>query len=170
MSPGLPTVYLDATIPSFYYEDRPAIILQAWREIPVQFRDSAPGRYELLTSDETIRELQDPGYPEDKRARCLALVAGVPRLAVNAEILDLAGYYIQERIMPSGDPGEALHLAFASWYRIQYLLTWNYRHLANANKFRRIEVLNRRRGPASPLLVSPAQLLGINYARDTDPR
>jgi predicted nucleic acid-binding protein len=118
----------------------------------------------MLTSDETIRELQDPGYPEDKRARCLALVAGVPRLAVNAEILDLAGYYIQERIMPSGDPGDALHLAFASWYRIQYSLTWNYRHLANANKFRRIEVLNGRRGLASPLLVSPAQLLGINYA------
>jgi hypothetical protein len=67
VSPGLPTVYLDVTIPSFYYEDRPAIILQAWREITAQFWDSAPGRYELLTSDETIRELQDPAYPEAKR-------------------------------------------------------------------------------------------------------
>ena len=52
-----PTVYLDATIPSFYYEHRPGTILQAWREITVEFLERARDRYELYVSDETLREL-----------------------------------------------------------------------------------------------------------------
>ncbi len=77
-----PTVYLDATIASFYFEDRPGTILQAWREITVEFWERARDRYELYVSDETLRELQDTGYPEAKRQQCLALVVGLPRLAV----------------------------------------------------------------------------------------
>jgi hypothetical protein len=140
-----PTVYLDATIPSFYYEDRPGTVMQAWREITVDFWDNARGNYDCFLSDETLRELQETGYPEEKREKCLALVAGLPRLAVTPEIVDLAGYYVAERLMPADDLGDAFHLALASWYRIQYLLTWNCKHLANANKFEHIQVLNARR-------------------------
>jgi hypothetical protein len=153
------TVYLDATIPSFYYEDRLGTIIQAWREITVEFWDNARDRYDLLVSDETVRELQETGYPEDKRAKCLALISGVPRLAVTPEVTELAGYYVQERLMPADDLGDAFHLAFATWYRIQYLLTWNCKHLANANKFEHIQVLNARRRLVSPALITPAQLL-----------
>ena len=56
-----PTVYLDATIPSFYYEDRPGTVMQAWREITVAFWDQVRDRYELFVSDETLRELQETG-------------------------------------------------------------------------------------------------------------
>ena len=57
--------------------------------------------------------------------------------------------------------GDAFHLALATWYRIQYLVTWNCKHLANANKFEHIQVLNARRRLLSPLLVTPEQLLEI---------
>jgi hypothetical protein len=154
-----PTVYLDATIPSFYYEDRPGTIMQAWREITVDFWETARDRYELFLSDETVRELQDPGYPEDKRRQCLALVAGIRRLAVTPPVTDLAAYYVAERLMPADDLGDAFHLALATWYRMQYLLTWNCKHLANANKFEHIQVLNARRRLVSPALITPAQLL-----------
>lgn len=154
-----PTVYLDATIPSFYYEDRPGTILQAWREITVEFWERGRGRYEFYVSDETLRELQDTGYLESKRQKCLALVGGLPRLAVTPEITALAGYYVQEGLMPANDLGDAFHLAFVTWYRIQYLVTWNCKHLANANKFEHIQVLNARRRLLSPLLVTPEQLL-----------
>jgi hypothetical protein len=62
------------------------------------------------------------------------------------------------RILAGGIPDEA-DLALASWYRIQYLVTWNCKHLANANKFEHIQVLNTRRRLLSPLLVTPEQLL-----------
>lgn len=156
------SVYLDATIPSFYYEERPGTIIQAWREITVQFWDSARPRYDLFVSDETLRELQDAGYPAEKRQQCLALVAPLPRLAVTAEVSALAAFYVREGVMPSNDLGDAFHLAFATWYRIQYLLTWNCKHLANANKFERIQAVNSQRRLVSPLLVTPAQLLEIS--------
>ncbi len=155
-------VYLDATIPSFYYEERTGTIIQAWREITVQFWDHARHHYDLFVSDETLRELQDIGYPAVKRKRCLALVAGLPRLAVTDEISSLATFYVREGIMPSNDLGDAFHLAFATWYRIQYLVTWNCKHLANANKFEHIQAVNARRRLVSPLLVTPAQLLEIS--------
>jgi hypothetical protein len=155
------SVYLDATIPSFYYEDRPGTVMQAWREITVQFWDEARDRYELYVSDETLRELQDTGYPEEKRDKCLAIISDVRRLALTPEVTDLAAYYVREHLMPADDLGDAFHLAFATWYRIQYLLTWNCKHLANANKFEHIQVLNARRRLVSPALITPAQLLEI---------
>jgi predicted nucleic acid-binding protein len=154
-----PSVYLDATIPSFYYEDRPGAVMQAWREITVEFWDQARGRYEIFISDETIRELQDTGYPKEKRDNCLALVAGFRRLAVTPEVTELAVYYVREHLMPANDLGDAFHLALATWYRIQYLLTWNCKHLANAHKYDHIQVLNSRRRLVSPAVVTPMQLL-----------
>ncbi len=156
-----PTVYLDATIPSFYYEDRPGTVIQAWREITVEFWDQARHHYQCFLSDETLRELQETDYPKEKRDKCLALVSGLPRLAVTPEITELAAYYVRERLMPADDLGDAFHLALATWYRIQYLLTWNCKHLANANKFEHIQVLNARRRLVSPALITPAQLLEI---------
>jgi len=109
-----PTVYLDATIPSFYFEDRPGTILQAWREITVAFWDFARGRYDLFISDGTLRELEEFGYPSAKREQRLNLVVGLPCLALTPEVIDLAGYYVSEEVMPSNDLGDAFHLAFAT--------------------------------------------------------
>jgi len=155
----LPTVYLDATIPTFYYEDRPGTIIRAWREITVEFWDRARPNYELFVSDETLRELEDVGYPESKRQKCLALVDTLPRLAVTPVVEDLADFFVREGAMPANDLGDAFHLAFATWYRLQYLLTWNCKHLANANKFEHIQILTSRRRLLAPLLVTPEQLL-----------
>ena len=77
------------------------------------------------------------------------------------EVSELVAYYVAERLMPADDLGDAFHLAFATWYRIQYLLTWNCKHLANANKYEHIHVLNTRRRLLSPTIVTPAQLLEI---------
>lgn len=156
-----PTVYLDATIPSFYYETRPGTIIQAWHEVTVAFWESAAGNYELVISEETLRELGDTGYPDEKRTKCLSLVAGLRCLPVTIDVVDLAEFYVQEGLMPSYDLGDAFHLALASWYRAQYLLTWNCKHLANANKFEHISVLNARRRLVSPSIVTPEQLVGL---------
>ena len=155
------SVYLDATIPSFYYEERKGTIIQAWREITIQFWDQAANRYSLYVSDETLRELEDLGYPAAKREKCIALVAGLPRLAVTDDVIQLAENYVASGLMPSGDMGDAFHLAFATWYRLEYLVTWNCKHLANANKFAMIDAIHQRSRMVSPRIVTPEQLLEI---------
>ena len=62
--------------------------------------------------------------------------------------------------MPQDVLGDALHLAVASYHKCDFLVTWNSRHLANANKFGHIRRVNTLLGLYVPLLVTPLELVG----------
>jgi hypothetical protein len=62
--------------------------------------------------------------------------------------------------MPNNAGGDALHLAIASFDKCDILLTWNCKHLANANKFSHIRYLNNLLGLYVPAIVTPLELLG----------
>jgi len=62
--------------------------------------------------------------------------------------------------MPKDPVGDAMHLALATYYKCDFLLTWNCNHLANANKFGHIERVNAMLGLSTPRLVTPLELLG----------
>ena len=61
--------------------------------------------------------------------------------------------------MPNNPVGDALHLALASFHKCDYLLTWNCKHLANANKFEHIKRINTMMNLYAPLLVTPLELM-----------
>ena len=69
--------------------------------------------------------------------------------------------------MPDDPVGDALHLALASYYKCDFLLTWNCRHLANANKFDHIRRINTLLGLFVPALVTPLELLGEHDDEDS---
>jgi hypothetical protein len=69
-------------------------------------------------------------------------------------------HYQEHLLMPMGTTGDALHLATASFHEIDYLLTWNCKHLANTNKIRHIRVINMRLGLWTPTLLTPEMLRG----------
>ena len=66
--------------------------------------------------------------------------------------------------MPRDAGGDALHLALASYYGLDVLLTWNCRHLANPNKFGHIESVNTELGLSVPLLTTPLNCLSEDNA------
>lgn len=70
--------------------------------------------------------------------------------------MEIVEVYIEHQLMPQ-DP---LHLALASYYRCDFLLTWNCNHLANANKFNHIKRINTLLGLFVPMLVTPLEMLG----------
>ena len=61
--------------------------------------------------------------------------------------------------MPNDPQGDALHLAIASYYKMDIWLTWNCRHLANANKFNPIRRVNYEMGLPTPILATPLNYL-----------
>ena len=79
-------------------------------------------------------------------------------LEIVPDIAGIVTIYVENRVMPADDAGDAAHLAVASYHGVDYLLTWNCRHLANANKFEHIRTINRRLGLLTPELVTPEQL------------
>ena len=88
------------------------------------------------------------------------MIANLPVVAIDASILEIVEAYIRHRVMPADPAGDALHLALASYHRCDFLVTWNCRHLANANKFGHIRRVNGLLGLLTPALVTPLELLG----------
>lgn len=77
---------------------------------------------------------------------------------MDEDVEQAAGFYVDQLAMPGRDLRDAFHLAIASVHGVDYPLTWNYAHLANASKRTHIEVLNRRLHLSSPVICSPVEL------------
>lgn len=87
-------------------------------------------------------------------------MAELPLLAIEPGVAETVEAYLAHKLMPRDPGGDALHLALASYYRCDFLATWNRRHLANANKFDHIRRVNGMLGLFVPALVTPLELLG----------
>ena len=103
-------------------------------------------------------ELERGIYPNKKEA--LKIIDNLSFLPVNAEVIEIAKVYIANKTMTKDPTGDAIHLALATYYKCDFLLTWNCNHLANANKFGHIERVNAMLGLATPRLVTPLEFLG----------
>lgn len=73
--------------------------------------------------------------------------------------LDIVATYVEHQLMPARFGGDALHLAYASYYRMDFLMTWNCEHLANGNKKDHIRVINTRLGLYVPEIITPLELM-----------
>ncbi len=151
------TVYVKTSIPSFYHETRAEPEMLVRREWTREWWNLAKARYELVTSPAVIDELERGEYPS--REECLELLKRLPLLAIEPAITEIVEAYIARHVMPADPAGDALHLALASYHRCDFLVTWNCRHLANANKFGHIRRVNTLLGLYVPALVTPLELL-----------
>ena len=155
-----PTIYVETSIPSFYHEVRTGAEMVARRQWTRRWWATAQDGHELVTSDAVIDELEGGDNPS--RADCLSLMAPLQLVAIDAAVIDIVGAYIAHHVMPADPAGDALHLALASFHRCDFLVTWNCRHLANANKFGHIRRVNVLLGIHVPALVTPLELLAEN--------
>ena len=92
------------------------------------------------------------------REEAIAFLAGTPYLDVGDDVLRVADLFRRQLLAPRKDPRDAVHMAFASVYRIDCLLSWNCRHLANANKAVHLRAVCDREGLWTPTLATPEQL------------
>lgn len=155
-----PKVYIETTIPSFYYETRTDAAALARKQWTHQWWGGYRQNYELLTSIAVLSELQSEAYPKQKQQTCLALLNELPLVEIEPEVIDIVEVYIEHKLRPRDPAGDALHLALASYHKCDFLLTWNCQHLANANKFGHIRRINTLLGLFVPDLVTPLELLG----------
>ena len=118
--------------------------------------DRCASRYDLVTSEGVVAELQEGQY--ETQAAAVELVGDLRQLEVVDEIADVIDVYLENHLMPRERLGDALHLALASYYKCDFLLTWNCTHIANANKFEHIRIINTRLGLFVPALVTPMEL------------
>jgi len=118
--------------------------------------DEEKPRYDVYVSEMVLMELNRGDYPH--KTQILQLVSELPVLETPDEVADIVRVYIEQNIMPKTDLGDAFHLALAAYHKIDFLLTWNCKNLANANKFSRIRLINMQLGLFIPQIITPEQL------------
>ncbi len=103
----------------------------ARREWTRAWWEQAKYRDELVTSVPVLDELRQGAFAA--REECLRLLDSLQLVPVEHAVMDIVQAYIEHRLMPKDPVGDALHLALASHHRCDFLVTWNCKHLANAN-------------------------------------
>ena len=148
------SIYLDSTIPSYLFDERESI--KTYIEVTRKWWEEERGNFELYISEESIIELSSGDYPN--KQKLMGCVSEIQVLLPDARIFEIAQVYLDNYLMPRSLTGDAIHLAYASYYKIDFLLTWNCNHLANANKKQHIRIINARLNLLTPEIITPLEL------------
>ena len=150
------SVYVETSFVSACVSNRKDPTSQYRNAVSREWWVTQAGRYERFASAEVIEELDHPGF--SGRRDALRLLAAVPLLPVTESVQGLAQLLVREKVMPSPIAGDAIHVAVATIYRMDYLLSWNVRHLANPSKVIHLRAICLRVGLAPPQIVTPELL------------
>lgn len=155
----MPTVYVETSIIS-YLAARPSrdLIVAARQQLThTWWRERRPV-FDLYVSQVVLDEIL-AGDP-DAAERRAALAAGIPVLDITPGVADLAAALIHRVPLPTTAGADAAHIATAAYHRIDFLLTWNSTHIANAELRPRVEQVCRENGHVAPVLCTPDELMG----------
>ena len=153
-----PKVYIETTIIS-YLAARPSrdLIVAAHQQLTHQWWDTSRASYDLWTSQEVIGECAK-GDPAAAQQR-LEVLAKIALAEIGASALDLAREFVESGAIPQEAAEDALHLGIAVTNGMEYLLTWNCRHLANARMRSQIDEVCERMGYKPIIICNPEELL-----------
>ena len=153
-----PTVYIETTVPSYLTAWQSRDIVRAGQKQITRDWWRHRDEYELRVSSLVLAEC-GAGDPDAAADRLTAL-AGVLILELSADAEALANILMRDVPLPENAATDALHIALAAVNGVEYLVTWNCAHIANATLRPRIEAVCRRAGYEPPVICTPQELLG----------
>ncbi len=159
-----PKVYVETTIVSYLAARLSRdLIVAAHQELTQEWWDNRRLDFDLFVSQLVVREAS-AGDPEVAQKR-LALLSDISLLELNESAVNLAVKLITEGPLPKKATEDALHISVATIHGMDYLLTWNCKHIANAETRNAILAICRGNGYEPPVMCTPEELMGD---RDVD--
>lgn len=151
------TVYVESSVIS-YLTGRPGsdIVITARQSMTVHWWHNKKRKFKLFISAMVIQEISK-GDASAAQQR-LDAIESLPLLETSEEALSLAEDLIAKGAIPANSEEDALHIGIAAAGGIDYLLTWNFRHINNAQTKGRIAAVVESRGLQCPVLCSPEEL------------
>jgi hypothetical protein len=154
----LPSVYIETSIVSYLVARPSRDVIMAERQRQTrEWWANRRGEYKLFSSESVLHEV-GRGEPAMARERAASL-SEVPLLRTRPEVEILAEVLIANGPLPSKARSDAVHIALTAASGLDYLLTWNCRHIANPRMYPTIARLCRERGYVPPILCTPDVLL-----------
>ncbi|NOX54800.1 MAG: type II toxin-antitoxin system VapC family toxin [Planctomycetes bacterium] len=154
----MPLVYLETTVVS-YLAAMPSrdLIVAAHQQLTHDWWRTARSRFDLYISEAVLHEIS-LGDPEAV-ARRLQIVEGIPILKSTEDVTALVVAYDLRLGLTGRARADLVHIAFAVAYELDYLVTWNCRHLAHGGTIRRLARANAELRRFTPIIVTPEELM-----------
>ena len=154
------SVYLETSVIG-YLASRPGanIVFAANQLLTWEWWTHHRNRFDLFVSQATIDECA-AGDPVAAGER-MVFLEGVPVLAINSDTPSLAQELIRRIGLPEKAAVDAIHIAIAAQNKVDYLLTWNCKHIANPSFRRTIDDVLAEAGFASPVICTPQEILNV---------
>ena len=152
-------LYLETTIPS-YLTSRPSrdLIVAGHQQVTREWRGRRRDNFRLYLSQLVIDEVS-AGDPAAARER-LKTVKDVPLLDITPEVTELAPGILASGKVPRKAAADAAHIAIAAVHGMDFLMTWNCVHIANATNVRALALICREHGFDCPVICTPEELMG----------
>ena len=147
-------LYLDTSVPNALHDqkkpDRSELTRGFWKRL---------SEYEVCISEITLEELRrtkeiDP----QKEQLLLELVEGFAILPSTKDAEKLANLYIRHGVIPEKHSNDALHLAIATVHNVDYLVSWNFRHMVNVRTIKQVQAINMLYGYPVIQIIAPPEL------------
>lgn len=154
-----PSVYIESSVIS-YLASRPSrdVIVAARQAISHDWWSNDRHRFDLRIS--ALVEEEIGRGDEDAARRRLAWVADIPSLSISEQALELAEALLAAGVIPWGSENDALHIGIAAAQGADFLVTWNFRHINNAETRSAIARVVESQGFICPQICSPEELEG----------
>ena len=114
-----------------------------------------------LYASEIVEDEAGKGDPEMASQR-LNLLQSLKLLELTEEVFELSQAFLNQSNLPQKASNDALHMALATVYNLDYLLTWNCKHMANAQIQRKLAQISSDLGYILPVICTPYELIGYN--------
>ncbi len=151
------SVYLETTVISYLVARRSRdLLVAAHQQTTQEWWETQRERFDCCISQAVIDEISD-GDPIEAKKR-LEAVQGMTRLATVEEVDRITEAILRTGVIPERVAQDAVHVAIAAVHEVDYLLTWNCKHIANGQIIRKIERVCAAFGRRMPLICTPEEL------------
>lgn len=157
-----PKLYLETTIPS-YLTSRPSkdVEVAGHQATTKRWWEKRKDKFEVFISQFVINEAKRGDA--DAAIRRLKSIADFTELEIDDDVMALAEKLLNDGGIPAKAKADAFHVAVASVNEMDYLMTWNCTHIANAEVVPRIRTIVERFGYVCPIICTPEELMGDDY-------
>ena len=114
------------------------------------------GQFRLVVSDQVDTEIAPS--PPDVQQLYKTMMATMERLAPSPETKILADHYIAHRVLTEKYRSDATHIAYATIYKCDGIISWNFDHMVDLNRSIRYNMINAENGHAQLFLASPREV------------
>jgi hypothetical protein len=153
------TIYIETSILG-YLTARPSrdLVVAANIQITREWWDTRRHSFQLYSSQAVVEETSQGDA--DMAAQRLEIIRDFILLDLDQSVLNLAEQFLERSSLPAKADIDAIHIAAATIHNMDYLLTWNCKHIANAQIQRKLAEISLDFGYELPILCTPYELLG----------